>query len=159
MKLPIVSHQAHERKLHDGRIWKPKPQQVGVQISRCVHSQVPEKDPVRGAETASRRGLPQACTAKGKPSRRRPSHAGSRSHDDLDSTKIRGLAGGRIYQGQECDPFGPCLWGEEAQLCRAALLGQRYFVSTVGRDEAVIREYIKRQEQEDNRLEQMNLWR
>jgi len=23
---------------------KPKPQQVGVQISRCVHSQVPEKD-------------------------------------------------------------------------------------------------------------------
>ncbi len=34
-----------------------------------------------------------------------------------------------------------------------------YFVSTVGRDEAVIREYIKHQEQEDKRLEQMNLWR
>src|ERR1700678_3495213 len=34
-----------------------------------------------------------------------------------------------------------------------------YFVSTVGRDEAVIREYIKDQEQEDQRLEQMNLWR
>jgi putative transposase len=34
-----------------------------------------------------------------------------------------------------------------------------YFVLTVGRDEAVIREYIKRQEQEDNRLDQMNLWR
>ena len=34
-----------------------------------------------------------------------------------------------------------------------------YFVSTVGRDEAVIREYIKHQEQEDKRLEQINLWR
>jgi putative transposase len=34
-----------------------------------------------------------------------------------------------------------------------------YFVSTVGRDEAVIREYIKNQEREDQRLEQMNLWR
>ena len=34
-----------------------------------------------------------------------------------------------------------------------------YFVSTVGRDEAVIREYIKHQEQEDKRLEQMHLWR
>src|ERR1700732_4059615 len=34
-----------------------------------------------------------------------------------------------------------------------------YFVSTVGRDEAVIREYIKRQEQEDNRREKRNLWR
>lgn|ERR1700690_104612 len=34
-----------------------------------------------------------------------------------------------------------------------------YFVSTVGRDEAVIREYIRNQEQEDQRLDQMNLWR
>ena len=34
-----------------------------------------------------------------------------------------------------------------------------YFVSTVGRDEAVIREYIKKQEKEDQRLDQLNLWR
>ena len=34
-----------------------------------------------------------------------------------------------------------------------------YFVSTAGRDEAVIREYIRNQELEDARLEQMNLWR
>ena len=34
-----------------------------------------------------------------------------------------------------------------------------YFVSTVGRDEAVIREYIRNQENEDQRLEQLNLWR
>ena len=34
-----------------------------------------------------------------------------------------------------------------------------FFVSTVGRDEAVIREYIRKQEQEDKRLDQMNLWR
>jgi Transposase IS200 like len=33
-----------------------------------------------------------------------------------------------------------------------------YFVSTVGRDEAVIRNYIKHQEQEDMRLDQMRLW-
>jgi len=34
-----------------------------------------------------------------------------------------------------------------------------YFVSTVGRDEEVIREYIWRQEEEDKRLDQMKLWR
>jgi REP-associated tyrosine transposase len=34
-----------------------------------------------------------------------------------------------------------------------------YFVSTVGRDTAVIPEYIRKQEEEDRRLEQMNLWR
>lgn len=34
-----------------------------------------------------------------------------------------------------------------------------YFVSTVGRDETVIRESIRRQEQEDERLDQLVLWR
>jgi putative transposase len=34
-----------------------------------------------------------------------------------------------------------------------------YFVSTVGRDEAVIRAYIRAQEQEDRRLDQMEMWR
>lgn len=34
-----------------------------------------------------------------------------------------------------------------------------YFVSTVGRDEEVIRAYIRNQEKEDQRLDQMHLWR
>jgi putative transposase len=34
-----------------------------------------------------------------------------------------------------------------------------FFVSTVGRDERAVREYIKKQEEEDRRLDQMNLWR
>src|SRR6516225_4061913 len=34
-----------------------------------------------------------------------------------------------------------------------------YFVSTVGRDETVIRQYIQRQEREDMRLDQLNMWR
>ncbi len=34
-----------------------------------------------------------------------------------------------------------------------------FFVSTVGRDEKVIRDYTKNQEKEDQRLDQLNLWR
>ena len=34
-----------------------------------------------------------------------------------------------------------------------------YFVSTVGRDETVVREYIKRQEEADTRLDQLGLWK
>lgn len=34
-----------------------------------------------------------------------------------------------------------------------------YYVSTVGRDEATIRAYIQRQEEEDKRQDQMGLWR
>ena len=33
-----------------------------------------------------------------------------------------------------------------------------YFVSTVGRDEEMIREYIRNQEKADERLDQMKLW-
>ena len=33
-----------------------------------------------------------------------------------------------------------------------------YYVSTVGIDEAVIREYIRRQEDEDRRVDQLSLW-
>ncbi len=34
-----------------------------------------------------------------------------------------------------------------------------YLVSTVGRDEAVIRDYIRNQKTEDDRLDQLNLWK
>jgi len=34
-----------------------------------------------------------------------------------------------------------------------------YLASTVGRDEAVMREYIRNQEVEDERLDQLNLWK
>jgi len=34
-----------------------------------------------------------------------------------------------------------------------------YFVSTVGRDEAVVRAYIQKQEEEDKRLDQLGLWK
>jgi putative transposase len=37
------------------------------------------------------------------------------------------------------------------------LWARGFFVSTVGRDEKVIREYIRSQEKEDERLEQMKL--
>jgi len=39
------------------------------------------------------------------------------------------------------------------------LWARGYFVSTVERDETVIREYIKNQEKEDERLDQLSLWR
>ena len=38
------------------------------------------------------------------------------------------------------------------------LWARGYFVSTVGRDEKVIREYIQNQEAEDKRIDQMNLF-
>ena len=51
----------------------------------------------------------------------------------------------RVYGGRKRNFVGQHFWA------------RGYFVSTVGRDEAVIRSYIRRQEQEDQRLDQMTL--
>jgi putative transposase len=38
-------------------------------------------------------------------------------------------------------------------------LARGYFVSTIGRDEQVIRQYIRNQEKQEERMEQLGLWR
>ena len=53
----------------------------------------------------------------------------------------------RVYGERKCNFVGQHFWA------------RGYFVSTVGRDEEVIRQYIRNQEKEDQRLEQLNLWR
>jgi putative transposase len=53
----------------------------------------------------------------------------------------------RVYRERKQNFVGQHFWA------------RGYFVSTVGRDEQTIREYIRNQEQEDQRLDQMNLWR
>ena len=51
-------------------------------------------------------------------------------------------------------------YGERSRNFVGQHFGARgYFVSTVGRDEEMIREYIRHQEEEDKRLDQMQLWR
>ena len=51
----------------------------------------------------------------------------------------------RTYFGRQRNYVGQHFWA------------RGYFVSTVGRDEQVIREYIRHQEQEDGRIDQLNL--
>ena len=51
----------------------------------------------------------------------------------------------RVFAGRKRNFVGQNFWA------------RGYFVSTVGRDEAVIREYIRHQEREDHRAEQLRL--
>ncbi len=51
----------------------------------------------------------------------------------------------RIYSGRKRNYVGQHFWA------------RGYFASTVGRDEEIIRAYIKHQEQEDRRIDQMKL--
>jgi putative transposase len=126
-----------------------------------LHPKVQEEDVISGASQAPGRGIPQARGAERSKDRGRASDARPRSHDDLDAAEIRGVTGSRLHQGQERDPLGAArLRGER----KRNFVGQHFwargfFVNTVGRDEEAIRAYIRNQEREDQRLDQLNLWR
>ena len=73
--------------------------------------------------------------------------------------KVCCFASGWLYQGQERNPPGKGARRKSPELCGPEFWVRGYFVSTVRLDEEVIRNYIRDQEDEDQRLEQMNLWR
>ncbi len=52
----------------------------------------------------------------------------------------------RVYGERRRNAVGQSFWA------------RGYYVSTVGRDEAMIRDYIRYQEEEDKRLDQLKLW-
>ena len=66
------------------------------------------------------------------------------SHDVVDPAEVFGIRGGGVHQGEE--------------LCWVEFLGEGYYVSTVGRDEAQVRNYIREQEKEDRRLDQLKMF-
>ena len=53
----------------------------------------------------------------------------------------------RVYSERKRNFTGQSFWA------------RGYFVSTVGRDKKLIRNYIRHQEKEDERLDQLGLWR
>ena len=53
----------------------------------------------------------------------------------------------RVYRGRKQNFVGQSFWA------------RGYFVSTVGRDEALVGEYIRTQEAGDKRLDQLSMWR
>lgn len=52
----------------------------------------------------------------------------------------------RVFVGRKQNFTGQAFWA------------RGYYVSTVGRDETTIRQYIRNQEAEDQRMDQLNLW-
>jgi putative transposase len=74
-----------------------------------------------------------------------PKHAVSQVVGYIKGKSANHLA--RVYSERKRNFTGQHFWA------------RGYFVSTVGRDEELIRNYIRHQEQEDERLEQLGLWR
>jgi hypothetical protein len=118
---------------------------------------MPTEDVVRSTPATLGRGVPPPGSAESEPDRRGTSDERSRAHDDFHTAKfsvsqvvgyIKGKSAihlARVYGERKRNFVGQHFWA------------RGYFVSTVGRDEKVIREYIRSQEQEDERLDQLKL--
>src|SRR5262247_3932552 len=127
-----------KRRLNETQHREFKTHEMGMQISRGIHPEVSQEKYLWVGETGTR-----ADHSGFSPAERERSGGGAPdgrpcSHAVVDTTEVLGLRGGGVYQGQECH-------------C------DRY-VSTVGRDEAQIREYIREQEKEDKRLDQLKIF-
>ena len=81
-----------------------------------VDSKIPAKSAIRLVEKIAGGCVSRSRAAKRQPDFGRTSAAGSYSHVDLDSTEVFGGPGGRIYEGQECDPYRSGLSGTEKEL-------------------------------------------
>ena len=159
-KLPGVSREAHAKEKLDGRVSELKPLEMGVQIPCGVYPEGPPEGVVRGAEEVFGRGVPGKL-AEQKESRIEEGHLLPDHVHMLISippkyavAQVIGFIKGksaihlaRVYGARKQNFVGQSFWA------------RGYFVSTVGRDEALVREYIRTQEEEDKRLDQWNMWR
>ena len=153
-----MSRQAHERSIQDGRVRKPKPRewecqyhivfipkrrrkrlygQLKKHLGEVFHrlAQQKESQILEGHMMADHVHMLMSIP---------PKYAVSQVVGFIKGKSAIHLA--RVYAERKRSFVGQHFWA------------RGYFVSTVGRDEAVIREYIKHQEEEDMRLDQMRLW-
>jgi putative transposase len=120
---------------------------------------VSQEDAVYRVATAFGGCVPKAGRAEGKQNRGGSYSTGSRAHVDLDPAEIRGVAGDRFIKGKSAIHLARVYGEKKRNFVGQHFWARGFFVSTVGRDQEVIREYIRKQQEEDKRLEQMNLWR
>ena len=84
--------------------------------------------------------------------------AGSRAHAVVDPTEVLGVRGGGVHQREEAIAIARRFMDRAKNFVGQNFWARGYYVSTVGRDEAELRQYIREQEKEDRRLDQLNMF-
>ena len=130
---------------------------MGVQVPRRVYAEVPQEAVVRESKATVRPGVSRSGAAEGVPDRGRPSDAGSRPYVDIDTSKYSVAQIIGYMKGKSS------IWiAQNVERKMRNFLGHKfwargYFVTTVGRDEEMIRAYIRNQELADRQLDQFEL--
>jgi len=121
---------------------------MGMQIPCGVHTETSEEVAVWAAAPGVGGGVSRIGRADGVSDRGGALDGRSRAHADLDTAEAIGVSGDGVHQGQECDSHRPGVCWETAELRGPAFLGA--WVLGIDR-------YIREQEKEDLRLDQLEL--
>src|SRR5215469_5036789 len=130
---------------------------MGVQVPCRVHAEVPQEGVVWPNPAALGHCIPRACSAQGMPDRGRAPAARPCAYADIDSAEIFSGGGDRISEREELDLDRAECGTQGAEFLGHKFWARGYFVSTVGRNEEMIRAYIRNQEMADKKLDQLQL--
>ena len=129
--------------------------EMGLQISRSVYTEAKEEADFGGCVTV---GGDIHELARHKESKIVEGHLmGIRACVSEYSAEVCGGECGRIHQGEKCHSDSQDVWWPTAHFTGENFWARGYFVSTVGLEENMVRAYIRNQEEEDERYEQMKL--
>src|SRR3990172_1975571 len=109
----------------DGRFTKFKPYSMGLLVSHCLDSEMPEKGIIHATSKISGRGFQGAGDAKGEQGGRGSSHGRSCSHGSFNPTQICSGPSGWFHQRQECHSYCEDLWWTEEEFFGTEFLGTR----------------------------------
>ena len=145
------------QEITDERVPESESHEMGLQIPRRIHPEETEAGDLRGVATAPRGGISGAGAAQGVGGGGRASDARSRAHVHQHSAEVCGVQCGGVHEGQERDHDRAAVRGRTSNFTGEVFWARGYFVSTVGLDEEMVRAYIRHQEDEDARFDQMKL--
>jgi putative transposase len=129
-----------KRRLNETQHRQSKAHEMGMQISCGIHPEVSQEKHLRMGEKRVRADHPGFSPAEREP----PKYSVSGVVGFIKGKSAIAIA--RNFMDRAKNFVGQNFWA------------RGYYVSTVGRDEAQIREYIREQEKEDKRLEQLKIF-
>ena len=131
---------------------------MGMQVSRGVHTEVPQEEHIRmGAQRVgtdhARVGPTERSGGGG-----RALDGGSCAHVVIDPAEVSvsGVVG--FIKGKSAIAIARRFMDRAKNFVGQNFWARGYYVSTVGRDEEQIRNYIREQEKEDKRLDQLKMF-
>ena len=129
---------------------------MGLQVSRGVYTEAAEEARLRCATQTFGRDVSRIGLAQGGENRRRAFDGRPRPYLHQYSAEVRRVECGYL-KGKSAIQIARKFGGRQKNFTGEHFWARGYFVSTVGLDEHMVRAYIRNQEDEDERYDQMKL--